>query len=45
MGSNPSLIHITSEIQHYDSVEQEIQAIKPVIAFESVQLTTGKYYL
>lgn len=45
MASNPSLIHITSEIQHYDSVEQEIQAIKPVIAFESVQLTTGDFYL
>uniref|UniRef100_A0AAX7VFT7 AAA+ ATPase domain-containing protein n=1 Tax=Astatotilapia calliptera TaxID=8154 RepID=A0AAX7VFT7_ASTCA len=41
MASKPSLIHITSEIEHYDSVEQEIQAIKPVIAFESVHLTTG----
>ncbi|XP_039872861.1 dynein heavy chain 8, axonemal-like isoform X1 [Simochromis diagramma] len=41
MASKPSLIHITSEIEHYDSVEQEIQAIKPVIAFESIQLTTG----
>ncbi|XP_035999780.1 dynein heavy chain 8, axonemal [Fundulus heteroclitus] len=41
MDSNPSLIQIKSEIQHYDSVEQEINDIKPVIHMESIELSTG----
>ncbi|KAM4579488.1 dynein axonemal heavy chain 8-like, partial [Fundulus diaphanus] len=41
MDNNPSLIQIKSEIQHYDSVEQEINDIKPVIHMESIELSTG----
>ncbi|KAM4587304.1 dynein axonemal heavy chain 8-like [Odontesthes bonariensis] len=41
MGSNPSLIQIKSEIQYYDSVEQDIDAIKPEIVFGSTELSTG----
>ena len=42
MGSSPSLIQIKSEIQYYDSVEQEIDAINPEIVFGSTELSTGK---
>lgn len=42
MDSHPSLIQIKSEIQHYDSIEQEVDDIKPVIVFEPTQLSTGK---
>ncbi|CAG5978557.1 unnamed protein product [Menidia menidia] len=41
MSSSPSLIQIKSEIQHYDSVEQQIEAIKPEIIFGSTELSTG----
>lgn len=42
MDSNPSLIHIKSEIQHYSSVEQEIDDMKPIIVLGSIELSTGK---
>ena len=42
MDSSPSLIQIKSEIQHYDSVEKEIDDIKPVIVWGSAELSTGK---
>ncbi|MEQ2308848.1 hypothetical protein AMECASPLE_032484, partial [Ameca splendens] len=40
--NNPSLMQIRSEIQHYDSVEQEIDDIRPVIHIGSIELSTGK---
>uniref|UniRef100_A0A3B4U7E5 Dynein axonemal heavy chain 8 n=1 Tax=Seriola dumerili TaxID=41447 RepID=A0A3B4U7E5_SERDU len=40
MGSHPSLIQIKSEIQHYDSIEQEIDDIKPIIVLMSTELST-----
>ncbi|XP_044223058.1 dynein axonemal heavy chain 8-like [Thunnus albacares] len=40
MGSNPSLIQIKSEIQHYDSIEQDIDDIKPIIGFGFTELST-----
>ncbi|XP_041836758.1 dynein heavy chain 8, axonemal-like [Melanotaenia boesemani] len=39
--SNPSLIQFKSEIQYYDSVEQEIADIKSVIVFGSTEMSTG----
>lgn len=42
MDSSPSLIQIKSEIQHYDSVEKEIDDIKPIIVWGSAELSTGK---
>lgn len=42
MDNSPSLIQIVSEIEHYDSVEQEIDDIKPFIQIESIELSTGK---
>lgn len=42
MESNPSLIQIKSEIQHYDSIEQDIDDIKPIIILGSTELSTGK---
>ncbi|KAK5607192.1 Dynein heavy chain 8, axonemal [Crenichthys baileyi] len=39
--NNPSLMQIRSEIQHYDSVEQEIDDIRPVIHIGSIELSTG----
>ncbi len=44
MDSNPSLIQIKSEIQHYDSAEEEIDGIKPIIVVGSVELSTGKVF-
>ncbi|KAI3374766.1 hypothetical protein L3Q82_021323, partial [Scortum barcoo] len=43
MGSNPSLIHIKSEIQHYCSVEQEIAEIKPIIVLGCIELSTEPF--
>ncbi|XP_056247105.1 dynein axonemal heavy chain 8-like [Seriola aureovittata] len=40
MGSHPSLIQIKSEIQHYDSIEQEIDDIKPIVVLVSTELST-----
>ncbi|XP_078119766.1 dynein axonemal heavy chain 8-like [Sander vitreus] len=40
MDSNPSLIQIKSEIQHYDSIEQEVGDIKPIIVLGSSELST-----
>ncbi|XP_075954128.1 dynein axonemal heavy chain 8-like [Anarhichas minor] len=40
MDSNPSLIQINSEIQHYDSIEQEIDDVKPIIVLGSIELST-----
>eukprot|EP00064_Thunnus_orientalis_P004446 superscaffoldBa00000405_g4458 len=40
MGSNPSLIQIKSEIQHYDSIEQDIDDIKPIIGVGFTELST-----
>ncbi|XP_076601065.1 dynein axonemal heavy chain 8-like [Chaetodon auriga] len=40
MDSNPSMMHINSEIQHYDSVEQEIDDIKPIIVLGSIEFST-----
>lgn len=42
MDSNPSLFQIKSEIQHYDSIEQEIDDIEPIIVLEFIELSTGK---
>lgn len=42
MDSNPSLYQIKSEIQHYDSIEQEIDDIEPIIVLEFIELSTGK---
>ncbi len=42
MDSKPSLIHVKSEIQHYGSIEQEIDDIKPIIVLGSIELSTGK---
>lgn len=42
MDTHPSLTQIKSEIQHYDSIEQEVYDIKPIIVFGSTQLSTGK---
>lgn len=44
MDSNPSLIQIKSEIQHYDSIEQEIDDIKPIIVLGFTELSTGKLF-
>lgn len=41
MDSNPSLIQIKSEIQHYDSIEKDIDDIKPIIVLGSTELSTG----
>ncbi|XP_047444882.1 dynein axonemal heavy chain 8-like [Mugil cephalus] len=41
VASKPSLIQFQSEIQHYDSVEKEIDDVKPVIVFRSMELSTG----
>ncbi|KAM4740016.1 dynein axonemal heavy chain 8-like [Anableps anableps] len=43
MDRNPSLIQIKSEIQHYDSVEKDIDDITPVIHIESVELSTDSF--
>ncbi|KAM7379582.1 hypothetical protein PAMP_005128 [Pampus punctatissimus] len=40
MDNNPSLIQIKSEIQHYDSIEQEIDDIKPIIVLQFTELST-----
>nr|XP_046263890.1 dynein axonemal heavy chain 8-like isoform X2 [Scatophagus argus] len=40
MDSKPSLIQIKSEVQRYDSVEQEIDDIKPFIVLGSTELST-----
>ncbi|XP_070701078.1 dynein axonemal heavy chain 8-like [Pempheris klunzingeri] len=40
MDGNPSLIQIKSEIQHYDSVEREIDDIKPIIVLGPIELST-----
>ncbi|XP_068458453.1 dynein axonemal heavy chain 8-like [Clinocottus analis] len=40
MDSNPSLVQIKSEFQHYDSIEQEIDDVKPIIALGCTQLST-----
>ncbi|KAM8728478.1 dynein axonemal heavy chain 8-like [Acanthopagrus schlegelii] len=40
MDSSPSLIQIKSEIQRYDSVEEEIDYIKPIIVWGSAELST-----
>uniref|UniRef100_A0A8C9XCP5 Dynein axonemal heavy chain 8 n=1 Tax=Sander lucioperca TaxID=283035 RepID=A0A8C9XCP5_SANLU len=37
---NPSLSQIKSEIQHYDSIEQEVGDIKPIIVLGSSELST-----
>lgn len=42
MDSSPSLIQIKSEIQHYDSIEQQIDDIRPIIVWGSAELSTGK---
>lgn len=42
MGSNPSLIQIKYELQRYDSIEQEIDDIKPIIVLGLTELSTGK---
>uniref|UniRef100_A0A3B3YBZ9 AAA+ ATPase domain-containing protein n=1 Tax=Poecilia mexicana TaxID=48701 RepID=A0A3B3YBZ9_9TELE len=42
MDKKPSLVQIKSEIQHYDSVEQEIEAVQPLIHVECIELSTGK---
>ncbi|KAF3858031.1 hypothetical protein F7725_011232 [Dissostichus mawsoni] len=41
MDSNPSLIQIKSEIQHYDSIEKHIDDIKPIIVLGSTELSTA----
>lgn len=41
MDSNPSLFQIKSEIQHYDSIEQDIDDITPIIVTKSIELSTG----
>ncbi|KAI4809667.1 hypothetical protein KUCAC02_018534 [Chaenocephalus aceratus] len=41
MDSNPSLIQIKSEIQHYDSIEKDIDDIKPIIVLGSTELSTA----
>ncbi|XP_016518823.1 dynein heavy chain 8, axonemal [Poecilia formosa] len=41
MDKKPSLVQIKSEIQHYDSVEQEIEAVQPLIHVECIELSTG----
>ncbi|CAK6957757.1 dynein axonemal heavy chain 8-like [Scomber scombrus] len=43
MNSNPSLIQMKSEIQHYDSVEHEIDDIKSIIAFGFTELSTDPF--
>ncbi|XP_067331791.1 dynein axonemal heavy chain 8-like [Channa argus] len=40
MDRHPSLIQIKSELQHYDSVDQEIDVIKPIIVLGSTQFST-----
>ncbi|XP_051284477.1 dynein axonemal heavy chain 8-like [Dicentrarchus labrax] len=40
MDSNPSLIQIKSELQHYDSAEEEINDIKPIIVLGFTELST-----
>ncbi|KAM7400305.1 hypothetical protein PAMA_004821 [Pampus argenteus] len=40
MDNNPSLIQIKSEIQHYDSIEQEIDDIKLIIVLQFTELST-----
>ncbi|KAM9349881.1 dynein axonemal heavy chain 8-like [Symphorus nematophorus] len=40
MDSNPSLLQIKSEIQHYDSIEKEIDDIKPIFVLGSTELST-----
>lgn len=42
MDSKPSLFQVKSEIQHYDSIEQDIDDITPVIVTKSTELSTGK---
>uniref|UniRef100_A0A3P9NGZ4 Dynein axonemal heavy chain 8 n=1 Tax=Poecilia reticulata TaxID=8081 RepID=A0A3P9NGZ4_POERE len=42
MDKKPSLVQIKSEIQHYDSVEQEIEAVPPILHVECIELSTGK---
>lgn len=41
MDKKPSLVQIKSEIQHYDSVEEEIIAVQPFIHVECIELSTG----
>ncbi|XP_065810510.1 dynein axonemal heavy chain 8 [Labrus bergylta] len=40
MDSNPSLTQIQSEIQHYDSIEKEIEDIKPIKVLGCTELST-----
>ncbi|XP_026153434.1 dynein heavy chain 8, axonemal-like [Mastacembelus armatus] len=40
MDGHPSLIQIKSEIQHYNSIEQEVDVIKPIIMLASLELST-----
>lgn len=42
MASHPSLIQIKSKIEHYNSIEQDAEHIKPVICLMSTELSTGK---
>lgn len=45
MHSNPCLTEIKSKIQHYDSIEQEIDDVKPIIVLGCTELSTGKVTL
>ncbi|CAJ1072667.1 dynein axonemal heavy chain 8-like isoform X3 [Xyrichtys novacula] len=38
--SQPSLMRIKSEIQHYNTIEQEIDDIKPIIVLGCIELST-----
>ncbi|XP_056290683.1 dynein axonemal heavy chain 8-like [Pseudoliparis swirei] len=40
MHSNPCLTEIKSKIQHYDSIEQEIDDVKPIIVLGCTELST-----
>ncbi|KAK7945226.1 hypothetical protein WMY93_000954 [Mugilogobius chulae] len=40
MNSQPSLLHIQSEIQHYDSMLEEIDEIEPCVVLGSSELST-----
>ena len=45
MDSNPYLTQIKAELQHYASVEQEIEDVVPVIILGCIELSTGLHFL
>lgn len=45
MDSCPSLIHIKSKIEYYNSIEQDVDDIKHITFVMSTELSAGKLFI